>query len=95
MMALHGPLVCDSVCEIGALTKLGLFFPMVCFICVFDETLAEQLYREGLLCPVCREKNSLSAVYIIISLKVLWLLLFFCFLQEVEYEGDPTTIRVC
>ena len=29
---------------IGALTKLGLFFPVVCFIQVFDQTLAEQLY---------------------------------------------------
>ena len=47
-MALHGTLVCDS--EIGALTKLGLFFPVVCFIHVFDQTLAEQLYRDkGLL----------------------------------------------
>ena len=36
--------------EIGALTKLGLFFPVVCFIHVFDQTLAEQLYRDkGLL----------------------------------------------
>ena len=30
--------------KIGALTKLGLFFPVVCFIHVFDQTLAEQLY---------------------------------------------------
>ena len=30
----------------GALTKLGLFFPVVCFIHVFDQTLAEQLYRD-------------------------------------------------
>ena len=36
--------------KIGALTKLGLFFPVVCFIHVFDQTLAEQLYRDkGLL----------------------------------------------
>ena len=36
--------------KIGALTKLGLFFPVVCFIRVFDQTLAEQLYRDkGLL----------------------------------------------
>ena len=48
MMALHGTLVCDS--ENGALTKLGLFFPVLCFIRVFDQTLAEQLYRDkGLL----------------------------------------------
>ena len=32
--------------EIGALTKLGLFFPVVCFISVFDQSLAEQLYRD-------------------------------------------------
>ena len=32
--------------KIGALSKLGLFFPMVCFIHVFDQTLAEQLYRD-------------------------------------------------
>ena len=44
MMPLHfGTLVCDS--EIGALIELGLFFPVVCFIHVFDQTLAEQLYR--------------------------------------------------
>ena len=30
--------------RIGALTKLGLFFPVVCFIPVFDQTLAEQLH---------------------------------------------------
>ena len=30
--------------KIGALAKLGLFFPLVCFIHVFDQTLAEQLY---------------------------------------------------
>ena len=36
--------------KIGALTKLGLFFPVVCFICVCAQTLAEQLYRDkGLL----------------------------------------------
>ena len=36
--------------KIGALTKLGLFFPVVCFIYVFDQTLVEQLYRDkGLL----------------------------------------------
>ena len=32
--------------KIGALTKLGLFFPVVCFICVFDQILREQLYRD-------------------------------------------------
>ena len=36
--------------KIGALTKLGLFFPVLCFIHVFDQTSAEQLYRDkGLL----------------------------------------------
>ena len=37
--------------KIGALTKLGLFFPVtMCFIHVFDQTSAEQLYRDkGLL----------------------------------------------
>ena len=36
--------------KIGARTKLGLFFPVVCFIHVFDQTLTEQLYRDrGLL----------------------------------------------
>ena len=36
--------------KIGALTKLGLFFLVVCFIYVFDQTLAEQLHCEkGLL----------------------------------------------
>ena len=32
--------------KIGALTKLGLFFPVVCFILVSDSTLAEQLCRD-------------------------------------------------
>ena len=32
--------------KIGALTKLGLFFPVVCSIHVCDQTLAEQLYRD-------------------------------------------------
>ena len=36
--------------KIGALIKVGLFFPVVCFISVFDQTLAKQLYRDkGLL----------------------------------------------
>ena len=36
--------------KIGALTKLGLFFPVVCFISVFDQNLAEQLHCDkGLL----------------------------------------------
>ena len=45
MMALHGTLVCHSM-KIAAITKLGLFFPVVCFIHVFDQTLAEQLYPD-------------------------------------------------
>ena len=32
--------------KIGALSKLGLFFPGVCFIYAFDQTLAEQLYSD-------------------------------------------------
>ena len=32
--------------KIGALTKLALFFPVVCFIHVFDQSLTEQLYRD-------------------------------------------------
>ena len=32
--------------KIGALTKLSLFFPVVCFIYVFEQTLAEQLYHD-------------------------------------------------
>ena len=43
--------------KIGALTKLGLFFPVLCFIYVFDQTLAEQLYRDkglwSLICLYC------------------------------------------
>ena len=35
---------------IGALTEVGSFFPVVCFIRVFEQTFAEQLYRDkGLL----------------------------------------------
>ena len=35
--------------KIGALTEHGLFFSVVFFIHVFDQTLAEQLYREKCL----------------------------------------------
>ena len=35
-----------STLKIGALTKLCLFFPVVCFICVFVQTLLEQLYSD-------------------------------------------------
>ena len=41
--ALHLPLVCDSE---NRCTKASLVFPVVCFINVFDQTLAEQLYRD-------------------------------------------------
>ena len=34
------------ILNIGVLTKLSLFFPVVCLIRVFDQTLAEQLYRD-------------------------------------------------
>ena len=44
MMELHGTLVVTL--KIGAFTKLGLFFPVVCFICVLDKNLAEQLYHD-------------------------------------------------
>ena len=44
MMALHGTLVWTL--KIGALTKRGLFFPVVSYIYVFDQTLAEQLYHD-------------------------------------------------
>ena len=44
MMALHSTL--PVTLQIGALTKLGLFFLGVCFIHVFEQTLAEQLYRD-------------------------------------------------
>ena len=49
-MAPHGALVCDSE-NWCTYSKRGLFFPvLVCFIYVFDQTLAEQLYRDkGLL----------------------------------------------
>ena len=41
--------------KIGALTKLGLFFPVVCFIYVFDRTLAEQLYPDKGLLLECNQ----------------------------------------
>ena len=47
--------------KIGARTKLGLLFPVVCFINVFDQTAAEQLYRDkGLFAQqfLCRELSS-------------------------------------
>ena len=45
--------------KIGALTKLGLFFPVVCFIHVFDQTLAEQLYCDKVLL----EKNVFNSPF--------------------------------
>ena len=40
--------------KFGALAKLGLFFPVVCFIYVSEQTLAEQLYGDkGLLTDLC------------------------------------------
>ena len=45
--------------KISALTKLGLFLPVVSFIRVFDQTLAEQLYRDkDLLSLAALESNS-------------------------------------
>ena len=44
MMALYS--TWSVTLKIGALTKLGLFFPVVCFIHVFDQPLAEQLYHD-------------------------------------------------
>ena len=43
--------------KIGALTKLGLFFPVVCFIHVFDQTLAQQLYRDKALWSCARSRE--------------------------------------
>ena len=62
MMALHDTLVCDP--ETFALTKLGLFFPVVCFIPVSDLTLAEKLYRDkGLYRQVrSRDENKFCAL---------------------------------
>ena len=37
---------------------LGLFFPVVCFIHVFDQTLAEQLYRDKDLLTLTFIKSS-------------------------------------
>ena len=42
----HFTVLWSVTLKIGALTKLGLFFPVVCFIHVFDQPLAEQLYRD-------------------------------------------------
>ena len=46
MMALYGTLVCDSENWCTYYNKLGSFFPVVCFVNVYDQTLAEQLYRD-------------------------------------------------
>ena len=58
--------------KIGALTKLGLFFPVVCFICVFDQTLAEQLYRDKsteLVFVLCNQTKTLCLHCFITSLR--------------------------
>ena len=39
-------MLCSVILKFGALTKLGLFFPVAHFIYVFDQTLAEQLYLD-------------------------------------------------
>ena len=44
--------------KIGALTKLGLFFPVVCLIYVFDQILAEQLYHDKDLLHFTVEKST-------------------------------------
>ena len=45
MMVLHGTLVSDPE-NWCTYQSNGLFFPVVHFIHVFDQTLAEQLYRD-------------------------------------------------
>ena len=53
--------------KIGALTKLGLFFPVVCFIHVFDQSLAEQLYSDKRLLgsfPYCFQVVSKGSMYL-------------------------------
>ena len=41
----HFTVLWSVTLKIGAVSKLGLFFPVVCFIHVFGQTLAEQLYN--------------------------------------------------
>ena len=41
----HFTVLWSVTLQIGALTKLGLFFPVLCFVRVFDHNLAEQLHR--------------------------------------------------
>ena len=48
----HFTVLWSVTLKIGALTKLGLFFLVVCFIHVFDQIVAEQLYRDKGLPPV-------------------------------------------
>ena len=70
--------------KISALTKLGLFFPVVCFIYVFDQTLAEQLYRDkgplpwwlGLSKHVKRELDQYSPIRTSRSVNKIYLLTF-------------------
>ena len=54
----------------GALTKLGLFFPVVCFLHVFDQSLVEQLYRDKDLFSKSDTKVSRSAI--ILKIVILW-----------------------
>ena len=72
--------------KLGALTKLGLFFPVVCLIRVFDQTLAEQLYRD---------KGLLLTDYLINHLQDLDTALssYPCILKELSYQGKNFTNR--
>ena len=46
----HFTVLWSVTLKIGTLSRLGLLFPVVRFIYLFDQTLAEQLYRDkGLL----------------------------------------------
>ena len=51
-------------------TKLGLFFPVVCFLHVFDQSLVEQLYRDKDLFSKSDTKVSRSAI--ILKIVILW-----------------------
>ena len=56
--------------KIGALTKRGLFFPVVSFIYVLDQTLAEQLYRDkvyGSYWVSYYTQTSIAALYFSVS----------------------------
>ena len=67
--------------KIGALTKLGLFFPVVCFIYVLDQTLAEQLCKgKGLLKTVT--KHGYKKMLYCFSCKIIYLVVW-CLLNIV------------